>query len=1312
MKLPRFVRFSWRLPAGAILLLTLLAGGGAYLLRSPAPTKALAAEPLNAPVDPAMLEEVTQGALRVKSAEGEVVECPLRHTDVQADISGFIARVTVTQTFYNSTDEKIEAVYVFPLPHTAAVDAMTMVIDDRRIVGLIKRRAEAREIYEQALARGYTAGLLEQERPNIFTQSVGNIKPKAEVKIEISYVDVLAYDMGVYQFHFPMVVGPRYNASAPFAGTPAPVASGQGPAGAMPAEGVNPPVLLPENRNGHDISLSVTLDAGVPVRDMKVVNHKAKVETEGEQKAAVTLDEGDNIPNKDFVLKYSVVGEKPELALLAHAPNSAGGYFMLMMQPRIEKELATAPPREIVFLVDVSGSMSGQPTEKVKETLAQFFKRSKPTDTIQVVTFFNEANKLFDRPVPASPENIAKAMNFSAGYQAGGGTEMLKGIQMVLNEPPDPERVRICVMLTDGYIGNEAEIIQAVGKRAGDKIRFWTLGIGSSPNRFLIDGVANTGGGKSAVLEPGTDPSPIVGAIVERIHRAQLAGVSIDWGGLDVYDVYPRAIPELWAGGPVILFGRYQAGGAGKIELNGMAEGKPLSYRIDVELPSLEPAHDVLAKVWARNKIEDLMAADYYGGSPAVVEEVTNVALDYKLMSQYTSFVAVDERDVDKLAAPAKPPRRLAVPVPIPDGVSFEGVFGSMGESAKMLDYADSFGGRQAASGGIILRGAAPAPPPALRAKMSNNSVNMAKRSVAAGKAMAPGIPPGAAPSPTTAAMPSQAQLSSSSISGAKPQWHAVMGSADRPAEERAGDRTAMTSAGWARPMFEGQAEKRHNDARAALEKAKEQEKAKDYATAFARYQQAYLLEHAALALRPWQNDGTGASARQGMDAACKALAAANLKALPALGNRLELVLSDRTVAQALREIERAAKVDIELLPGSEADACELDDRTELRVSYLDLRGATVAQALDWLLAPYHLSWRVQGRKIVAGSARRLAGLSPWIYRVGDLAVPVSLDQQHPQEAVEKALNALLAGVTPALGKGESAVLLTPDHLLVFANTSGHERVGALLAALKDPKAKVAGAADTPEFRALRGQTSFRWAAREKERAERLRALSQARLRAVLNDFSWQLLAGAAKGETDGEALAELQAAWRGLELPKEADLLIARSAWALSEAVKMLPKDGALRKLAAGALPAAKAQFTLAAGELKDKPGNDTAGLAALYSALALRNAGTAPGAAEDLLTAVGDDPLRVIISSFLAPDRQTDVALAGLITDHRLAGPDHTVLGCLAALRRGGNPRSRLDEELPDLLGGQPLDGNIILIVNRLASKPPSIAGLPGRP
>jgi Ca-activated chloride channel family protein len=657
-----------------------------------------------------MEQEVTQGALRVEMDE-QIVECPLKHTDVKANISGFIARVTVTQTFHNPYDEKIEAVYVFPLPHSAAIDDMTMTVGERRIVGLIKRRAEAQALYQKAIQQGKTASLLEQERPNIFTQSVGNIQPKDEVRIEISYVDVLDYDMGTYEFHFPMVVGPRYIPGTPISKIPelpnelkgkvgeseAPLdapADGADPSGTGVAPDTNrvpdasritPPVLKPGYRTAHDISLAVSLDAGVPIQDIQIINHKAKVDRVEASGATAVLSPADSIPNKDFVMKYAVVGEKPEMAVLAHSKGHEQGYFMLMIQPKLDGELAEAPPREIVFLVDVSGSMRGEPTQKVKETMHHFLRLTKPNDTVQVITFSSNAGKLFEKPVPATQMNIEHALNFTQQIRGGGGTEMLNAIKLVLNEPVDRERVRIVVMLTDGYIGNEAEIIAEIDRRAGDQIRFSALGIGTSPNRYLIDGVAKHGGGLAEVIALNTDPGPLVAQIAERIHRAQLAKIQIDWNGLSVYETYPRRIPELWAGRPVLMFGRYGAGGSKKIELSGSAEGKPLKYKLSVTLPDTQPAHDVLSKVWARKKIEDISAQLYAADAPEIVEEITNIALTHRLMTQYTSFVAVDENDMQPIDQEAKAPRQVVVPVPLPEGTDYQGFYNNQQASTPHL---------------------------------------------------------------------------------------------------------------------------------------------------------------------------------------------------------------------------------------------------------------------------------------------------------------------------------------------------------------------------------------------------------------------------------------------------------------------------------------------------------------------------------------------------------------------------------------------------------------------------------------------------
>ena len=259
---------------------------------------------------------------------------------------------------------------------------------------------------------------------------------------------------------------------------------------------------------------------------------------------------------------------------------------------------------------------------------------------------------------------------------------MLNAIKLVLNEPVDPERVRIVVMLTDGYIGNEAEIIAEIDRRAGDQIRFSAIGIGTSPNRYLIDGVAKHGGGLAEVIELNTDPGPLVAQIAERIHRAQLAKIQIDWNKLSVYETYPRRIPELWPGRPVIMFGRYAGGGSKEIRLSGSAEGKPLKYKLHVTLPDAQPAHDVLSKVWARKKIEDISAQLYAADASEIIEEITNIALTHRLMTQYTSFVAVDENDMQPINQEVKAPQQVVVPVPLPEGTDFGGFYNARKASA------------------------------------------------------------------------------------------------------------------------------------------------------------------------------------------------------------------------------------------------------------------------------------------------------------------------------------------------------------------------------------------------------------------------------------------------------------------------------------------------------------------------------------------------------------------------------------------------------------------------------------------------------
>ncbi|HUT34901.1 MAG TPA: VIT domain-containing protein [Planctomycetota bacterium] len=1280
-----------------------------------------AAQPQGNPAE----RDVTQGALRIVTKEGGVVECPLKHTDVRADVSGFIARVKVTQTFHNPLDEKIEAIYVFPLPHKAAVDDMTMVIGERRIVGLIKRRAAAREIYEQALVRGLTAALLEQERPNIFTQSVGNIPPKQEVKIEISYVDVLEYDMGVYEFHFPMVVGPRYIPGSPTSSIPPVPPELKGKVGELDktkvpegkdkpkgtgwapdttrvpdASRITPPVLKPGVRNGHDISLAVWLNAGVPIQDLKVANHKAEVERDGVAKAAVALSRGDTIPNKDFVLRYGVVGAKPEMALLCHTHEAGKGYFMLMVQPKEDERLKVSPPREIVFLVDVSGSMGGQPTAKVRETMAKLLRLCKPNDTVQLVVFASQAAKLFEKPVPANEENIKRTVNFTQGLRGGGGTEMLKGVKMAINEPLDQERLRIVIMLTDGYIGNEAEIIAEVGRSCGDKIRFWAIGIGSSPNRFLIDGVARQGGGMAKVLGLNDETEPMAVEIMQRIHRAQLANITVDWGQADVFETYPAKVPELWAGRPVVLFGRYGGGSQTTLTLSGDVEGKPAKWTLPVKFVANAPENGVLAQVWARNKIEELMQQTFYAGSPEVEEEVTQLALDYRLMSQYTSFVAVDEAEAGKLVEPARPPRRMLVPIPIPEGTRYEGFFGDqLGAGHGWDDYART--------NGRVLR----------------------KQAMASAKPMYAVPPPPVAMPVAPAERKAGAALATEGEARSRRGFaYGGAGSGYRRAvgldklEERAesagpaGDADRETTSigrvyGWR--ALSAQLGKHGELATKRLAEAEELRKKGDLYSARSRFAFAYLAD-AALQACGMSGGQTASKAAAAIEEIDRELLKVWTKDVPELEKRLDLVLRDKSVEEALEAIARAAGISVKPIVGSVQDAAALVGERDLRVSFLDLRRATVAQALNWLLVPNRLSWWVAKGSAVVGSARRAAGESAWVYNVSAIAIPSAKEldgiKEYPKrvEAVGSAAGRFLKAVQAELKlTDDTALWFAPGQLLVFGDTKAHIAARSLLTQLASPHSQPKG-----DLAALYKDTAPRAREHEAAAAAREAAEAKARLVETLPTHGWALLAAAVGGTLDLEALTELQIAWRDpamAELLKGRSVAAARALWAIAESARALPREGELAPLAAAARAKAREVAEAALADLAKSPGGDPAAFfRALYAALACRDDAALADRAHAVLTtggAAGSSVLQVgraLAAALLASANDADPKVLVELVCRRgneVRGDDLVALTAFACRRVGGQAWRAFRAEARDLLGRQPLDGNVVVFVNRLA-------------
>jgi len=1381
---------------------------------------------------PAIETDVTQGALRVQQADGSVVECPLKHTDVVADISGFIARVKVTQTFYNPFKDKIEAVYVFPLPHGSAVDDMTMVIGDRRIVGIIRKRAEARWIYEYALRRGRTAALLEQERPNIFTQSVGNIAPNQEINIEISYLDVLEYDMGEYTFHFPMVVGPRYNppgykggiGAVPHAEPgsqvePVPPVGVKPPAKGVPAipEPTDPapearhdavvPYLKPGQRTGHDISLSVSLDAGVPVRDIKVTNHKAAIERFDAHLAKVTLSPGDSIPNKDFVLKYKVVGEKPEIALLAHSiGQGSDGYFMLMIQPRIDEGLKKAPPREICFLIDVSGSMSGRPTQKVRDTMEEFFKLSKPDDTIQVVTFAGRAQELFDKYVPATKDNVRKALNFTRGIRGGGGTNMLEGIKKVVDAPVDPKRVRIVVMLTDGFIGNEDQIIKEVADKCGDRIRFWTIGIGSSPNRHLIDGVARQGGGMGKVLGLNDDPAELVPQIVERIHRAQLADIDIDWGTLPVHEIYPMKIPELWAGRPVILFGRYYGSGQGTVTINGTAEGEPISYSVTVALPQTQPQHSVLAQVWARRKIRDL--TDQMAGTevPELVEEITRIALNYSLMSKYTSFVAVDEKDADKLTAPPTPPRRVAVPVPMPDGVSWEGVFAPEGREllaqGEVAEYKLAITLEEGAAAMGSFHGVYGSRGGALKAK----KVQAVARLGVPSRERLERAATLAAPLPSAPGRPhARRQVGADALGVIDKKGLLIVGAppaddygyyfdalefgemkdklgedlAERireiieSQEGKTTDKvtlnfkdtplkdafTYLSEATGVKIIIDAEAREEvagggirlklknvplpvalnrivqgrglryevkgnaihialtdYKRAEILVQDAQKAEEAGKLSEACAIFKRACLVASASRHRRArWVAD----RAIAGVFRTRRILRDEYVKKLPALEGRLDILIRRKPLSDAITAVSKAAGVEINVVPGSFGDVKRLLELDRLEVIYLDLRNATVAQALDWLLDPFRLNYQIDGEKVTVGTSRRLMKDTPtsWVYQVGFIATPtkeeLGEDKAANRKLVTEAPREVLEAVQSVIGPGK-AELLRGGRLMVCGTSADHSAVGYALTVLRTGKML-----EPPGEKvvALVAKTAKRYAAHAELRAKRIAAKQRRAVAEALAEYSWELMAGALAGEADLEALTYLQFAWNHPQCPgaiKELrEPLAGRSLWAVCEAARLLGENAEVRELAEKAADAgADAALAAAAAPKKDIYTE----IQLLEYALAARSLAAAGIKNEKL----GAEFLKTASRRLAKAESWVATAASALLYDldaaardalvkklpnmdeGNLRDDDAVVLYSFACRRAGGDAWESFRRIRTNITSGgrrAPLSGDALLITNRLA-------------
>ncbi len=604
-------------------------------------------------------DEPGSGAM-LTMLDSRKVPLPLQHTDVKAVINGYIGSVNVRQQFENPFASKIEAVYLFPLPEKAAISEFLMIIGERRIRGILREKEEARAIYEKARSQGYRASLLVQHRPNIFEQKVANIEPGTSIEVDIKYFHTLPYNDGWYSFVLPTVIGPRYN--PPASGDPiAAIPRTQADSGSTAVR-----YLRPEERSAHDISIDVQIDAGVNIEELRS-GHKIVASQPDAQSASVQLAHQSTIPNRDFVLDFKVAGGTLKSDLLTYFDNDLQqGYFTLMLHPPATTEVLPRRNMEMVFVIDASGSMKGRPMEQARNAVTAALDHLQAGDTFQIIRFSDNASQFGRVPVPATKANIASARRYLRRLNGGGGTQMVEGVRAALDFPHDPSRLRFVSFLTDGYIGNEVEILREVSMRIGSS-RIFSFGVGSSVNRYLMDRMAKVGRGAVAYLGPEDSGYDVMQDFFDRVSHPALTDVRIDWNGMVVSDLYPAELPDVFVGRPILVTGKYQ-GVATDIVVHGQLGDvdRRIVVRSDGE-PSAGPS---LAKVWARLRIAELEDRKARLGDPdnELAIEIGSTALAHQLMSAYTSFVAVDtsERTEGTYGT------TVHQAVPVPDGVRYD----------------------------------------------------------------------------------------------------------------------------------------------------------------------------------------------------------------------------------------------------------------------------------------------------------------------------------------------------------------------------------------------------------------------------------------------------------------------------------------------------------------------------------------------------------------------------------------------------------------------------------------------------------------
>jgi Ca-activated chloride channel family protein len=583
-----------------------------------------------------------------------MVKCPapvrggvsLLSTRTDAHIDGVIADVVVRQTYVNSGSQTLEAVYVFPGSTRAAVYGMEMKVGSRTVTARAEEREKARRDYEHANREGKTVGLLEQQRPNVFQMNVANILPGDTIAVTMRYTELLEYRDGLYEFAYPGAVGPRYTEGR--------------------EEWVGRSVGQPVSEPSH-FDVAVTVKAGVPLQSVKCPSHQINVTRTDDRNTAVSLaNPRDRQGNRDFILQYGLSGGAVRSGMMCYDRGDEK-FFLLMAQPPQKTAVEDIPPREYIFIVDVSGSMNGFPLEVSKALLRNLIGSLRPADVFNVVLFESERSILSERSLPATPANIAKATAVIDNAGGFGGTRLLPALQTAFDFPATPDFTRTFIIATDGYVTVEAEAFRMVRERR-NRANLFALGIGTSVNRHLIEGLAYAGAGEAYFITSQTEAETVGKKLRNDVSAPVLSHISVNWGGFDAYDVEPSPAPDLFAARPVIIYGKYRGTPRGAVTLKGRTAAGEYVQTVNAGMAE-RTSSEALRYLWARNRVkylsdyaaffaDDVKVLHPQSDKPALEQQIIDLGLKYNLLTRYTSFLAVDDRVRTPLpqSAPAAPP--------------------------------------------------------------------------------------------------------------------------------------------------------------------------------------------------------------------------------------------------------------------------------------------------------------------------------------------------------------------------------------------------------------------------------------------------------------------------------------------------------------------------------------------------------------------------------------------------------------------------------------------------------------------------------